>query len=60
MPNSQESVEWSGELQTGIKAASNQDGKEGSQESARRVASDLQDIDRPVASRGHLAVRRAR
>ena len=59
MPNSQESAEWSGGCQTGIKAPSNQDGKEGSQGSARSVPSDQKDIERSVVSRGRLAARRA-
>ena len=59
MPNSQESVEWSGGRQTGIKAPSNQDRKEGSQERIRREPSERQDIGWPVTSRGRLVVRRA-
>ena len=58
----QESVEWSGgrqTCQTGIKALSNQDGREGKQESAWRAPNDQQDIERPVASRGLLVIRRA-
>ena len=43
-----------------MKAASNQDGKEGSQESARRAPSDQQDVERSVASKGRSTVRRAR
>ena len=35
VPRSQESVEWPGEYRTDMKAPRNQDGKEGSQESAR-------------------------
>ena len=60
MPSSQESVEWPGGRQTGIEAPSNQDVKEGNQESARSLPSDQQDIERPVVSRGRLAARRAR
>ena len=59
MPNSQESFEWSGGRQTGIKAPNNQDGKECSKESDMRAPSDQQDIEPPVVSRGRLAVRRA-
>ena len=59
LPSSQESVEWPEELQTAMKAPSHQDGKEGSQESARRATSDQQGIERPVASKGRSAVRRA-
>ena len=60
VPSSQESFEWSEEHRTAMKAPSNQDGKEGSQASARRAPSYQQDLERPVASRERSAVRRAR
>ena len=49
-----------GRIPNSHKAPSNKDGKEGSQESARSVPGDQQDIERPVASKGHSAVGRAR
>ena len=42
------------------KAPSNQDGNDGSQESAGRAPSDQQNNERPATSRRHSAVRRAR
>ena len=41
MPNSQGSVEWSAGRQTAIKEPNNQNGKEGSQESARSVPAEV-------------------
>ena len=43
-----------------MKTPSNQNGKEGSQESARRAPSNQQNFERPVVSKGRSAVRRAR
>ena len=40
VPSSQESVEWPEERRTAMKAPINQDGKEGSQESAKRAPND--------------------
>ena len=47
VPNSQERAEWPGEHQTAMRTPSNQDCKEGSQESALRAPSDQQDIEVP-------------
>ena len=52
--DAEQPVEWSGGRQTGIKAHSNRDGKEGSQEGAMKAPSSQQDIERPVVSRGRL------
>ena len=55
MPSSQERVERPEERRTAMKSPNNQNGKEGSQESARKAPS-----CRPVVSKGRSAVRRAR
>ena len=60
VPSRQESVKWPEECQTAMKAPSNQNGKEGSQESARKAPSCQQDFERPVVSKERSAVRRAR
>ena len=49
-----------GRVPNSHKVPSNKDGKEGSQESARRARGNQQDIERPVTSKGHSAVGRAR
>ena len=59
VPSSEERVEWPEELRTAMKAPSDHDGKEGSQESERRAPSVQQDIERSVAPKGRSAVWRA-
>ena len=55
LPSIPESFEWS-EERTAVQASSNQDGKKGSQEIARRAPTGQQDVERP----GHSAVRRTK
>ena len=58
--SSQESVEWPEECRTALKAPSNQNGNEGSQQSARGAPSGQQNFERPMVSKGLSAVRSAR
>ena len=60
VPSSQERVEWPEERRIAMKALSNQNGKERSQESARKAPSGQKDFERPVVLKGRTAVRRER
>ena len=51
-PSSQESIGWPEKRRTAMKAPSNQNGKEGSQDNSKRAPSDQRDIEQPVASKG--------
>ena len=59
VPSSQKRVETPEERQTAMKAPRKR-WQEGSQESTKMAPSDQQDIERPLASRERLTVRRAR